>query len=176
MSGTSQCWWVGPDFSKMAASRGAHTWWLFLELLHPIFCPHSKPQPPFTLLGELPRHTDGPDPDSYGVPALPLDPVHMKPCVCPPTMKCLFPPVLWSSCIQSSLAFNAKCPGGSSSQCQTPKHGNLMWGSQTLIPVGEPLWCSYFPVCESPTQWLWDCLYRESTCPTILMWLLCLWV
>ena len=35
-------------------------------------------------------------------------------------------------------------------------------GFGTLTPVGEPLQCSYFPVCGSSTWWVWDCLYHKS--------------
>ena len=74
----------------------------------------------------------------------------MKTCVCLPNVESLFPPVLWSSCSQTSLAFNAKCSRGSSSQCQTSKAGKPNMGLRTLTPVGELLWYSYFPVCASP--------------------------
>ena len=40
------------------------------------------------------------------------------------------PPDLWSSCAQAPLAFNARCSRGSFSQCQIPRHGDLMWGSE----------------------------------------------
>ncbi len=67
------------------------------------------------------------DPDSYGDFALPWDPVHVEICVCP------FPPVPWSSCAQAPLAFNARCSRGSFSQCQIPRHGDLMWGSELSL-------------------------------------------
>ena len=35
---------------------------------------------------------------------------------------------------------------GSSSHCQTPRLGNLMW-TQNFIPMGELLWYNYIPVC-----------------------------
>src|SRR5512138_2494982 len=60
------------------------------------------------------------DPDSHGDFALPLDPVHMKIHVCLLIMGSLFPPVLWSSCAQAPMAFNARCSRGSFSQCQIP--------------------------------------------------------
>ena len=47
---------------------------------------------------------------------------------------------------------------------------------RTLIPVGELLQYSYFPICGPPTHGCGDCLYHESIPPTILMWLLFLWV
>ena len=76
------------------------------------------------------------DPDSYGDFALPWDPVHVKVCVHLLRMGSPFPPVLWSSCAQAPLAFNARCSGGSFSECQI-----LMFdvGLRTLIPVCESL-------------------------------------
>ena len=70
------------------------------------------------------------DPDSYGDFALHWDPVHVKVCVCLLRMGSPFPPVLWSSCAQAPLAFNARCSRGSSSQCQIPAREGLMWGSE----------------------------------------------
>jgi len=52
----------------------------------------------------------------------------MKSCVCPSGMESLFLPVLWRSYAQALLAFNAKFSRGSSSQCQTSRCGNLIWG------------------------------------------------
>ena len=49
------------------------------------------------------------DADSYGNFALPWDPVHIKICLYLLRMGSPFPPVLWSSCTQASLAFNARC-------------------------------------------------------------------
>ena len=73
------------------------------------------------------------DPDSLGDFALPWDSVHVKVCVHILRMGSLFPPVLWSSCVQAPLAFNAKCSGGSFSQCQISTHGSLMWGSELSL-------------------------------------------
>ena len=61
--------------------------------------------------GDLPRTAVRFDPDSYGDFALPWDPVHVKICVCLLRMGSPFPPVLWSSCAQAPLAFNARCSG-----------------------------------------------------------------
>ena len=60
------------------------------------------------------------DPDSYGDLALPWDPVHVKVCVCLLRMRSLFPPVLWSSCAQAPLAFNARCSGALSPCARSP--------------------------------------------------------
>ena len=69
------------------------------------------------------------DPDSYGDFALPWDPVHVKIHVRLLRMGSPFPPVLWGSCVQSPLVFNARCSRGSFSQCQIPAGEGLMWGS-----------------------------------------------
>ena len=73
------------------------------------------------------------DPDSYGAFALPWDPVHVKVCVHLLRMGSPFSPVPWSSCAQTPLAFNARCSGGSFSQCQIPTSGSLMWGSELSL-------------------------------------------
>ena len=72
------------------------------------------------------------DPDSYGDFALPWDPVHVKVCVHLLRMGSLFPPVLWSSCTQATLAFNARCSRGSFSLCQIPTH-EFDVGLRTLL-------------------------------------------
>lgn len=36
-------------------------------------------------------------------------------------------------------------------------------GFRTLLPVGEPLWHSYIPVCGSLTQWVWDLLMLQKS-------------
>ena len=73
------------------------------------------------------------DPDSYGDFVFPWDPVHVKVCVRLLRMASPFPPVPWSSCAQAPLAFNARCSGGSFSQCQIPTCGSLMWGSELSL-------------------------------------------
>ena len=159
----------GPDFSKILAFRGAHSndysWEFCLQYPAPTVS-HSCPQ-----FSRIPPRSSGRcDLVSYGVSALPWDPMYMKAYVPPPRVESLFALVLWSSCAQALLAFNAKCSGGSSSQCYTPRHHNLIWGSK-LTPVGEFLWNSYFPVCGFSTWQVWDCLYHKSTPPTASMWL-----
>ena len=49
----------------------------------------------------------------------------------------IFLQVLWCSRDQAPLAFKAKCSGGSSSQCQTPRQGSLMWGSELSLSWGD---------------------------------------
>ena len=37
-----------------------------------------------------------------------------------------------------------------------PQLGKTDMELRTFTPVGELLWYNFSPVCESPTQWLWD--------------------
>ena len=128
--------------------------------------PHNEPQSPPVFLGDPPRTAVRSDPDCYGTSALPWDPVHMKAYVCLSRMGSLFPPVPWSSCTQAPLAFNARCSGGSFSQCQIPTRGSLMWGSElSLLQVSlcKPV---SFQSVELPNREVWDYLYHEVTLPT----------
>ena len=84
--------------------------------------------------GGPPRTAVRSDPDFYGDFALPWDPVHVKVCVCLLRMGSPFPPVPRRSCIQTPLAFNARCSGGSFSQLQIATGGSLMWVSE-LSPL-----------------------------------------
>ena len=106
--------WPGASFFKMAASRGVHANDHSLKLLPPMSCPHSEPKLTPAFPGDPPRPAGRSDPDSYGVPALPLDPVYLESCLCPPRVKTLVPPVLCSSCAHAPLAFNAQFSRGSS--------------------------------------------------------------
>ena len=83
--------------------------------------------------GGPPRTAVRSNPDSYGDFALLWDPVHVKVCVHLLGMGSLFPPVLWSSCAQAPLAFNARCSRGSFSPCWIPAHEGLMWGSELSL-------------------------------------------
>ena len=73
------------------------------------------------------------DPDYLGEFALPWDSVHVKVCVHLLRMGSPFPPVLWSSCAQAPLTFNARCSRGSFSLCQIPTREGLMWGSELSL-------------------------------------------
>ena len=84
----------------------------------------------------------------------------------------LFLPVLWSSCAEVLLAFNARCSGGScsSSWCQTPGFG--AWcGAQNSHSCGRTSATNYF--------WVWVeghptnghvSRYNRSTSPIISLW------
>ena len=123
---------VGPYFPKMATSRERQ-----LLNIPESFAFNVLPsqQATFTPVfpGCPPRTAVRFDPDSYGDFALPWDPVHVKVCVHLLRMGSPFPPVLWSSCTQAPLAFNARCSGGSFSQCQIPTRGSLMWDSELSL-------------------------------------------
>lgn len=110
----SPCWLFdlellmgGADFSKVAASRGAHASDYSLGPPPPMFSPHIEPQLLPAFPGSLPRWID-----FYGVPCFALDPVYLKLFVHHPGMESLFPSELWSSCVQASLAFDARSSRG----------------------------------------------------------------
>ena len=86
---------------------------------------------PLVFLGYPPRTAVRSNPDSFGVSALLWDPLHMKACVHLSRMGSLSPPVLWSFCTQAPLALITRHSRGSFSQCPIPRHGAMMWGSQT---------------------------------------------
>ena len=89
-----------------------------------------SPQSPPFYQGAPPRTPGRSDPDFYRVSVSLWDPVHLK-CACTSQEGSVsFPPVPWRSCTQAPLVLKAKCSEGSSSQCQTPRCGNLMWGSE----------------------------------------------
>ena len=121
-SGAFQPWWVVPDFSKMAASRGAHA--NEYSLRPPLSFPHRELQLTPTFPGHLPRPPGRCDPDAYGVPALPWDSVHMKTCVCPPRVESPVPPttrqVLWSSCTQALWCSMPDAPGAPPPNARLP--------------------------------------------------------
>ena len=143
--------------------------------LPPVSCPHSEPQPTSAFAGDPPRLISRSDPDSYGIPALPWDPVHIKPCVFPSRVESASPnPVVllcWSPTGLQCHMFQGLL---------LPMPGPQAWepdvGFGTLTPVEEPLGYSYFPFCGLPTLWVWDCLYHRSTHPTLLWLLFCPWM
>ena len=119
--------------------------------------PHKVPL--FSL--NPPRTTGRTDLDSYGVSALPQDPVHMKVCVCLSRVESLFPLVLWNSCAQAPLVLNAKCSGAPPPNARSPGVGT--WhGAQNFHSHGQAS-TIYFPVCGPPTWWVWGCLYHISS-------------
>ena len=68
--GASQPWWVRPDFLALLEEL-----MLIPGTLYPMSFPHNEPQLPTFYPGDPPRTTGRSDTDSYGVSALPWDPV-----------------------------------------------------------------------------------------------------
>ena len=123
---------VGPDFPKMATSRDGQLLNIPESFAFNASPPHQARFPP-TFPACPPSTAVRFDPDSYGDFALLWDPVHVKVCVGLLRMGSPFPPVPWSSCTQTPLAFNARCSRGSFSQCQIPACESLMWGSKLSL-------------------------------------------
>ena len=127
--------WVGPGLgSKMSASRRAHKDESSLICLSPVsmspgWATAAPPPPQETLQDQQAGPTQAP----IELLLLPLVPVHVRVYVHPLRVKSVFPTILWSSCFQALLAFKSKYSGGSSSQCQTPGLGSLMWGSDLSL-------------------------------------------
>ena len=94
----------------------------------------------------------------------------MKPCVCPPGVESLFPTILWISCSQSLLAFKARCSGGSSYWCQTPRLVSLTSGSElSLLRKNLCDRITFQSVgCQPTRHGMW--LYPECSPPTIFSW------
>lgn len=83
-----------------------------------VVLPRSELQSTPAFQGDPAAPTGTSDPDSYGVPALPWDPLHVKPCVCPLSAVSVSA-VLWSSYTQAALL-----------QCK------MLW--RLLLPVADP--------------------------------------
>ena len=119
-------------------------------------CPRGETQPAPASAGDPPL-TGRSGSVSYGVTA-PSPWVLMCTllCVCPPRVESLFPPVLSKSCNQIPLAFRSLLLWEFLLPLPDPQVGKPDVGLRTFTPVGELLWYNCSPVCESPTQWLWD--------------------
>ena len=92
-------------------------------------------------------------------------------CVCPPRVESLFPPVLSKSCNQFPLGFRVWFSRNSSSSCQTPRLGCLMWGSEPSLQ-----WVDFYgisvlhPVSHPPGNYgIW--FYCDCAPLTISLWL-----
>ena len=78
-------------------------------------------------------------------------------CVCPPRVESLFPPVLSKSCNQIPLTFKVWFSRNSSSHCQTPRLGSLMWGSEPSLQWVDFCGISVLQsVSHPPNHQLWD--------------------
>ena len=108
-------------------------------------------------------------------------------CVCPPRVESPSPPVLSKSCNQIPLAFKVWFSGNSSSCCQPPRLGSLMWGSESSLqwvdscgiivlqfvshpPTGYGIWfyCDSAPLTVSLQLllclWMWGIFFGEFQC------------
>lgn len=99
-------------------------------LCHQCPCPHDESQLTFSSPGDPPEPTDRSDPGSYGVPAFPWVPVHMKTFVCPPRV--CFP----QTCVAHSSLGDFQCQmlWGSSFHNQLP---GAWLGSQNSNSYGR---------------------------------------
>ena len=87
----------------------------------------------------------------------------------------LFSPVLWKSCNQILLTFKARFSGDSSSHCQTPRLGCLMWGSELSLQWENFCGIIIFQFVVCPPNGYGISFYHDCFPPTILLWPLCLW-
>ena len=116
----------GAIYFPNGSLQGSSCQGIFLRPLPPMSCPHCETQSTPTFPGDSTRPAGRVYSDSFCVPALFWDPVHMEYCVNPQRVESLLSPVLWSSCAQNLLVFNAKCSRCPSCQCQTSGPENLM--------------------------------------------------
>ena len=103
--------------------------------------------------------------------------MHTLPCVCPPRVKSLFPPVLSKSCNQIQLAFKVWFSRNSSSCCWTPWLGSLTWGSEPSLQWVDFCGLSVLQFVSHPPSSYGIWFYCDCTPPTVSLWLfLCLWM
>ena len=122
----------GQIFPKMATSRDRQLLNIPVSFVFNVLPSQQATFAP-VFPGGPPRTAVRFDPDSHGDFVLPWDPGHVKVHVCLLRMGSPFPPVLWSYSTQAPLTFNARCSGGSFSQCQIPTRRSLMWGSELSL-------------------------------------------
>ena len=96
--------------------------------------------------------------------------------VCPPIVGSLFPPVLSKSCNQFPLGFKVWFSRNSSSRCQTPRLGSLMWGSEASLQWVDFCGISVRQSVSHPPSSYGIWFYSDCAPPTLSLWLLlCLW-
>ena len=99
-------------------------------------------------------------------------------CVCPPRVESLFPPVLSKSCNQIPLAFKVWFSSNSSSRCQTPRLGSLMWGSEPSLQWVDFCGISALQFVSHPPSSYGIWFYCDCAPPTVsfqLLLCLCMW-
>ena len=119
-------------------------------------CPCSEPQPPPASAGDPPTLAGTSGSVSYGVtaPYPGFSCAHYFVCALQERSLC-FPqscrsPAIKSSRLQSLILLEFLLP------LPDPQVGKPDVGLRPFTPVGGLLWYKCSPVCESPTQWLWD--------------------
>lgn len=78
------------------------------------------------------------------------------------------------SCVQTQLAFKAKCSGGSSCQCRIPGLGRLIQGLKPFPLGGSLCSCDYPHFCGSPTPGVGFDYTSPPHLPISLWFLLCI--
>ena len=103
--------------------------------------------------------------------------MHTLLCVCPPRVESLFPPVLSKSCNPILPAFKVWFSRNSSSCCQSPRLGSLMWGSEPSLQWVDFCGLSVLQSMSHPPNSYGIWFYCDFTPPTISLWLLlCFWM
>ena len=98
--------------------------------------------------------------------------MHILLCVCPPRVASLFSPVLSKSCNQILLAFKVWFSRNSSSYCQTPTLGSLMWGSEPSLQWVDFCGISVLQFVSHPPSSYGIWFHCDCAPPTISLWLL----
>ena len=98
-------------------------------------------------------------------------------CVCPPRVESLFPPVLSKSCNQIPLVLKVWFSGNSSSCCQNPRLGSLMWSSEPSLQWVDFCGIIVLQFVSHPRSSYGIWFHCDYAPPTISLWLLlCLWM
>ena len=107
-------------------------------------CPHGEPQPPPASAGDPPTLAGNPGPDAHTTLCVPSK---SGVSVSPSSVEVLQsnPASLQSLTLWEFLLL-----------LPDPQVGKPDMGLRTFTPVGGLLWYNCSPVCESPTQQLWD--------------------
>ena len=116
-------WWPPGELTPMNSLWG---------LCQQCPCPDSQPQLPPASLGDPPKPAGRSGPGSYGVTALPWVPMQAKPCVRPPRVETVSPSPV-ELLHSSPTGLQSQVLWGSSSPCQTPRLGSLVWGSELSL-------------------------------------------
>ena len=160
----------------MADSGRAHTQAYFPELLLPVSLSLWWATAAPTSAGDPPILAGRSVSVSCGVTATSSWVLMHALFVCALQKWSLFPPVLSKSCNQILLAFKVWFSENSSSHCQTPRLGSLMWGSEPSLQWVGFCGMTVFPIVHHPPSSYGIWFYCDCATPTVSLWLLlCLW-